>query len=324
MSEFENGLRRGFASVDIPASDAARDRIALLARSTVTKAPIEPSRWSGWIPQAGIASTVLVLVATLTPPGRAAADWVAQQVGISDDPTLTQRDVIPGTPVAIYRGSLSDGDQFEVVAKQGDIAAALNRPEGSLPAGLETPPLCLAIDWPSVGVGGDGGMCIKASDADRSGDGDFESLAVLPEPRRGDTDAGLTLLADGSNRPAVLLGFTRSSAATDARVVVIDPGGVERDLDAAFVPLQGDALANVRLGASVKVLAAPISADLTTAALHGQVRIDAVLLGENGKSLARKAVLSQLDLRTLRIYEEILRHNAERAARAHAKGRADR
>ncbi len=101
-----------------------------------------PGRWSRHRWQLGTAAAALAVAAVVaTPPGRAGAEWLGEQVGIGDPPSHHEF-VIPGEGHQSYvlaTGHDPDGKRYEYV---------LDRyPKGAKVADGEPVDACLTVDW---------------------------------------------------------------------------------------------------------------------------------------------------------------------------------
>lgn len=119
-----------------------RAQAPLLVPAPAPRAAARPRRWSLHRWQLGTAAAALAVAAVVaTPPGRAGAEWLGEQVGIGDPPSHHEF-VIPGERHQSYvlaTGHDPDGKRFEFV---------LDRyPRGAKVADGEPVDTCLTVDW---------------------------------------------------------------------------------------------------------------------------------------------------------------------------------
>ena len=113
---------RRLRELPVPDSRAGLAQSVAEARAEIAARPEPPSRERAWPRRAlALAAVALALVvALLSPPGRAASAWVGELVGIGDvggRPTLEPgRFRTPGTGVVVADGSAPDGSRYEWVA----------------------------------------------------------------------------------------------------------------------------------------------------------------------------------------------------------------
>jgi hypothetical protein len=291
MRQRENDLIAGLRAIPVPPVPSA-----LLAATCEEGLRLRASRRHRVRTRnAALALLLAVAVASISPPGRAAAEWLARQVGLLSPPTLEQRGSVPGSARAMLAGTLSNGDRYEIVVKRIDAASFARGATSAGPArdrlrrrvAKDFPPggsLCFQVDWPTVGLGGQGGMCLnRPSVPDRR---EPLSGGVMPEPLPGSKDAGLSLLTHGPLRPAVFIASTKDPDAEELRVARVGAEGKREPLLAELIDV-GPAT-GVRGASAVKLGISVLSQGDVRAAATGRIEMVAELVDGAGAILARR------------------------------------
>ena len=141
-------LERRLRELPVPDSRAGLAQSVAEARAEIAARPEPAPRERAWPRRAlALAAVALALVvALLSPPGRAASAWVGELVGIGDvggEPTLEPGGFrTPGTGVVVANGSAPDGSRYEWVAYRCKVD------DEDLGAGFRG--VGLSLDWPGV------------------------------------------------------------------------------------------------------------------------------------------------------------------------------
>jgi hypothetical protein len=148
-------LADSIRTAPIPRADDARERgVEAVATAMVASPAPSPAR-RRWLVPAAVALAI-VLALSLTPPGRAVAEWAAELVGIGEvggPPSVNEPviDTIPSSEqVVVATGETPNGQAFEVVIYRTDQLAKPN--EDPLPTGN-----CIQTVFPDQGERFDGG-----------------------------------------------------------------------------------------------------------------------------------------------------------------------
>jgi hypothetical protein len=229
---------------------------------------------------------IALVGASLTPPGRAATGWVARVAGIGESPTLPQVGSIPGTPVVIDSGELSDGTPYELVAKGtvfGDVG-----PASAADSILHPKVICFQVDWPAQQSKGQGGACVDREAAQRGNNPALETSEF-------NSPAGIGL-ADGhseDNRPGIFFGIVDQPNITDVRVIErSQQNGSETQLPSKTVPITGELLERVGGGDPISVFVASLDESQVQAMNTDQAAIAAVAYNDQGEVVGRNQILA--------------------------------
>lgn len=197
------------------------------------------------------------LILSLTPPGRAATGWVADVVGLGQEPSLPQLKVVENSATAIVSGTLDDGTRYELVFKKIK--------------GVGAKTACFQIDWVDVTKIGGGGACTHSAHTGRGNEFALETSGVSFPPK---TNRG----------PAVFFGIADSDRIVE---VAARSEGVDGNepLDVSLIEVRGEPLAAVGGRFPVKVFVAELSADLVEDVRDGKRRVTAVARDDNGEEV---------------------------------------
>ena len=220
------------------------------------------------------ASFVVVAVAlSLTPPGRAATGWVARLAGVGEEPTLGQRDAVPGSAFVLDSGTLADGSRYELVAKHVTDRSS----GGSGPPGTSVPDsLCFQLEFPDAKLGGAGGGCSTAFRTGRFNPVISAGVQLTPGAEFGDdAEAG------------VFFGFLPEGV-TSVEANVVDGDGVQRDLPAKLLTVDGAYLESIGGEFPVSVFLVPL--DGAGASLESPNRITVNAFDEAGDLVDSRGV----------------------------------
>ena len=243
-------LERRLRELPVPDSRTGLAQSVAEARAEIAARPEPAPRERAWPRRAlALAAVALALVvALLSPPGRAASAWVGELVGIGDvggEPTLEPGGFrTPGTGVVVANGSAPDGSRYEWVAYRCKVD------DQDLGAGFRG--VGLSLDWPGVKGREAGGHCEEG--AGDEGRGVFRSFGVhiLPSQFR------------GFDRPDLVISGSTGPAVHRVSVVYVEPDGRERELDVDFARVEGKlrrlASRSVPLGTFVAFLPGEIAA----------------------------------------------------------------
>jgi hypothetical protein len=229
---------------EIPVADAAdaRERAVAAARSEIAvrrgpaPAPRRPRRRAFQIALA----TALLGAALLSPPGRAATDWVGDLVGIGDvggKPTKKHReDQAPGPAIVINNGFAPDGTRYEWVVYhcRHDF-----RPEG-MPGAING--YGVSLEWPGQSPDSGGGSCEDRGGPDEGPAPLFQELGTQIVPSQ----------FKGVAKPDLMVSGATDKRVRGVRIVYVDATGKRHRLRVDFEridrKLRGKIVANPRLG----------------------------------------------------------------------------
>lgn len=195
-----------------------------------------------------------------TPAGRTATGWIAESVGISDEPpTLPQVRSVPDSARVIGRGELDDGTRFELIAKRNSSFGG--------PGGL----ICFQVDWIDLRNTGQGGACTQSHVTGRANDPALETggIATPPPTQQPVQKSALYFgLADDLRINSVQLRAVDEDGATDlpTEMITVPPG----------TPANNGTY-------PVSVYAAPLSADIVMAGGRGELDLVASGYDANGQ-----------------------------------------
>jgi hypothetical protein len=234
-------------------------------------------------------AAVVLLGASLTPPGRAATGWIARVAGIGEDPSLPQVGSVQGAAVVLQSGELPDGTPFEVVAKRfnGDsfMRAAADSPEelqemqdrgfaADIPEWV-----CFQVDWPGSQSSGQGGMCTSHRGSGHEPRLDSSSLFAPPHSFDGTGPGNPNAPRSG---PVIFMGFTTSDEITEVRVVQHDGDGDETDLPSQLLPVDAKSLETVGAPGPLSVFFAILDQNVVAAANAREAQVTATAIDATG------------------------------------------
>ena len=173
---------------------------------------------------------VVMVALSLTPPGRAATGWVARLAGVGEEPTMGQRDAVPGSAVVLDSGTLADGSSYELVAKHvTDHSSDFKKPPGfTVPDSL-----CFQLEFPEAHQGGAGGACGTA----------FRTGHYNPVISAGVQRSPGSL--PGEDGGAGLFFGILPEGVASVEASVVDPDGFEHDLPAKLLTVDGNYLESI-------------------------------------------------------------------------------
>ena len=199
-------LERVLSEAPLPDADEARERTVASARARVRSrqgAGRPTRRWRRPALQLAAAAIALACL-LLTPPGRAAADWLGGVVGIGDvggSPTNEHRGFpATGAAIVINNGFAPDGSRYEWVAYPCKIDL---RKEG-LPERFEG--FGVSFEWPGSAQdgGAGGGSCAEGEgDASERAGHYFGSFGTQIVPSQFKGVAAPDLVVSGETTPSV-------------------------------------------------------------------------------------------------------------------------
>ncbi len=199
-------LERVLSEAPLPDADEARERTVASARARVRSrrgAGRGTRRWRRPALQLAAAAIALACL-LLTPPGRAAADWLGGVVGIGDvggSPTNEHRGFpATGAAIVINNGFAPDGSRYEWVAYPCKIDL---RKEG-LPERFEG--FGVSFEWPGSAQdgGAGGGSCAEGEgDASERAGHYFGSFGTQIVPSQFKGVAAPDLVVSGETTPSV-------------------------------------------------------------------------------------------------------------------------
>jgi hypothetical protein len=171
------------SEVPLPASAAACERTVAAARAEVgVPRARRPRPVVGRRLATALCAIALLAAGLLTPPGRAAAEWVGDLVGIGEvggkptnGPTGFQK---PGTGVVIDNGTAPDGTRYEWVA----YGCKVDLEDQGLPERFEG--VGVSLEWPSV-KGEGGGSCEEVEPGRRATVFDSYGVSIIPSQFHG-------------------------------------------------------------------------------------------------------------------------------------------
>lgn len=137
MDEQDRELERLLGEARVPPSDRARTEAVTAARGLVDP----PVKSRGFAFRIAAAAVILLAAISLTPPGRAAAEWFGELVGVGEvggPPTESSQvgDFNPDSEeLVLAAGEAADGTPFEIIAYRSDV-----------PLGEKGPTVCVNAD----------------------------------------------------------------------------------------------------------------------------------------------------------------------------------
>jgi hypothetical protein len=272
--------------VTAPQATEARERTVAEARAEVaarSPAPRRPRPGARLV--ASLAAAALVLgVVLLTPPGRSAAAWVGELVGIGEvggPPTRDDRGLGTSEEVVIDNGRAPDGSRYEWVAYRCKVM----RREG-LPGSFQG--IGVSIEWPGSQGPGGGGSCEEARGAaDRDHVFASHGVHILPSQFK------------GVERPDLVVSGSTGPRVHRVRVVYTDRYGDKHDLPIDFARAEGKLRELAHRSQALGTFTAFIPGDwaardelesrLDLRALHGTGELELGPLGRRDRAQAREA-----------------------------------
>jgi hypothetical protein len=297
-----DGLERAFE--ELRPADGAEPPAELLAEARSRGAPLRAQHRRTRRNQIGAVAlaAVVLLGASLTPPGRAATGWIARVAGIGEDPSLPQVGSVQGAAVVLQSGELPDGTPFEVVAKRfnGDsfMRAAADSPEelhemqdrgfaSDIPESV-----CFQVDWPGSQSSGQGGMCTSHRGSGR--EPELEASTLFAPPRSFDGTGPGNPNAPRSG-PVIFMGFTTSDEITQVRVVQRDGEGAETELPSQLLTVDGESLETVGAPGPLSVFFAVLDEAVVAAANAREAQVTVTASDATGAELAHADAFPPLD-----------------------------
>jgi hypothetical protein len=230
---------------------------------------------------------VLVTAFALTPPGKAAAEWL-RTLAFGDTPTLQQQQVVLGTPIVLEAGELADGTPYEFVAKETDDAHF-----GPIGAGSGNPPIpdliCFQVDWPTLGQGGQGGGCTEVR---KRGEFAIETPSLASPPNAPKT----TSPYDYAHAPALYFGIVEHDDVADVKVTFEPQDGPEVAVPTRIYSV-GAPYFDLGDGEQKRVFIALIDASMMTAGDAGTAQLHATALDASGHELFQTSAFQGVDCR---------------------------
>jgi hypothetical protein len=221
-----NQLERRLRDIRVPDSEAALVRAVKEARDEVSSRRAPAAGGLVWRRNALVLAAIAltVVIASLTPPGRAASAWVGKLVGIGDvggPPTLDEPgSSAQGTGVVVDNGSAPDGSRYEWVAYRCKLNGEAGTGRGLRGVGL-------SLDWPGLKLHESGEECEQGSgDQVRGG---FLSLGVQILPSQ----------FKGVMRPDLVISSWTGRAVHRVSVIYTEPDGRKRELPVRFERVEG-------------------------------------------------------------------------------------
>jgi hypothetical protein len=224
-----DGLGERLRGIPVPRSGDARDQAVAEARAEIAArggegatSPGAPGRLLS-----ALAALVLVAVLLVTPPGRAAAAWVGDLVGLGEvggPPTQPKRTFADSrTAVVIDNGTAPDGSRYEWVAYECSVDL---RDEGS---STNFEGIGMSFEWPGVKGHEGGGVC--------------EELEGRPrQDARAVGSHGVHILPSqfkGVEQPDLVVAGTAGAAVHRVEVIYTAPDGTTRKLPVDFARVEG-------------------------------------------------------------------------------------
>jgi hypothetical protein len=207
-----------------PQATEARERTVAEARTEVaTRRP--PARSSARLLVSLAAGVLIVVVALLTPPGRAASAWVGELVGIGEvggSPTREDRGLGTSEEVVIDNGRAPDGTRYEWVAYRCEVDL---RPEGQpdVVRGIG-----VSLEWPGAQGPGGGGSCEEGTGAhDRDNAFTSHGVHILPSQFQ------------GVERPDLVVAGSTGPSVDRVRIFYTDRFGERHELPIDFARVEG-------------------------------------------------------------------------------------
>ena len=217
-------LERQLRELPVPDSTETLEHTLAQARLEAPERPAPRASVSPWrrpLLAAG-AVALLVVLASLTPPGRAASAWVGDLVGIGEVGGPPSIDEPSGTGVVVDNGRAPDGSRYEWVAYRCNIR------RGDESAAARFGGVGLDLGWP-------GDKPVKSSvdcSEEETGrkPGVFQSLGTQIQPTQFKGVAEPDLVISGATGPAV----------HRVSIIYTEPDGRSRQLPVDFARVRGE------------------------------------------------------------------------------------
>jgi hypothetical protein len=280
-------LEERLREVPTPRSTEARERTVAEARAEVAaRAPAPRPARPGARLLAGFAATALVLgVVLLTPPGRTAAAWVGDLVGIGEvggSPTREQRSGGTSEEVVIDNGRAPDGTRYEWVAYRCKVDM---RREG-LPGSFRG--IGVSLEWPGSQGPEGGGSCEEGSGAaDRDNGVTSHGVHILPSQFK------------GVERPDLVVAGSTGPRVHRVSIFYTDRSGEKHSLPVDFARVEGKLRELAHRSEPLGTFTAFIPGDwaardelesrLDLRALYGTGELELGPLGRRDRAQARQA-----------------------------------
>jgi hypothetical protein len=208
-----------------PPASEARERTVAQARAEVAGRAPAPRRAR---PRArllvGLAAGLLMGVLLLTPPGRTAAAWVGELVGIGEvggSPTQQKRGPETSEEVVIDNGRAPDGSRYEWVAYKCEVDL---RNEG-MPTRFQG--IGVSLEWPGAQGPGGGGSCEEATGAREGSNFTSHGVQILPSQFK------------GVERPDLVVSGLTGPGVHRVRILYTDRFGEKHELPVDFARAEG-------------------------------------------------------------------------------------
>jgi hypothetical protein len=280
-------LERRLRDIRVPDSEAALVRAVKEARDEVSSRPAPAAGGLVWRRRALVLAAIALalVIASFTPPGRAASAWVGKLVGIGDvggPPTLDEPgSSAQGTGVVVANGSAPDGSRYEWVAYRCEV-------KGETGTGRGFRGLGLSLDWPGLKLHEGGEECEQGSgDQER---GAFRSWGVQILPSQ----------SKGVKRPDLVISGYTGQAVHRVSVIYVEPNGRKRELPVRFERVQGKLRRLARRPAPLGTFIAFLPGEIA-ARDEVEARLDLRVLASTGKlklgPLARRELAQAAEAR---------------------------
>jgi len=208
-----------------PPASEARERTVAEARAEVAGRIPAPRRAR---PRAGplvaLAAVLFVGVVLLTPPGRTAAAWVGELVGIGEvggSPTQQKRGPETSEEIVIDNGRAPDGSRYEWVAYKCEVDL---RNEG---LATRFQGIGVSLEWPGAQGPGGGGSCEEATGAREGSKFTSHGVHILPSQFK------------GVERPDLVVSGSTGPRVHRVRILYTDRFGEKHELPVDFARVEG-------------------------------------------------------------------------------------
>jgi hypothetical protein len=211
--------------ISAPQAREARERTVSQARGDVAaRTPVPRRARAGALLLVGLAGVLLVGVLLLTPPGRTAAAWVGELVGIGEvggSPTQQKRGPETSEEVVIDNGRAPDGSPYEWVAYKCEVDMRREGMPGSFRG------IGVSFEWPGSQGPGGGASCEEGIGAGESAHFTSHGVNILPSQFK------------GVERPALVVYGSTGPRVHRMRILYTDRFGEEHELPVDFARVEG-------------------------------------------------------------------------------------
>jgi hypothetical protein len=279
-------LDRLLREIPTPQATEARERTVAQARADLAGRTPGPRRARPRVGLlAGLAVAALVVaVALLTPPGRTAAAWVGDLVGIGEvggSPTRDERGFDTSKEVVIDNGRAPDGSRYEWVAYQCEVDM---RDQG-IAGGFRG--IGVSLEWPGSEEPGGSGTCEEATGSPESHHFSSHGVHILPSQFK------------GVERPDLVVSGSTGPRVHEVRILYTDRFGEQHALPVDFARVEGKLRELAHRSEPIGSFTAFIPGDwaardelesrLDLRALYGTGELELGTLGRRERAQARRA-----------------------------------